>query len=130
MGDEDNFPLSTSDHSSNSPPFSSSLPPSSSSQSRDHNGTNFASKRVENGVEERKEGKKEKRVKLMRHVFGVILLLCVVFIWVAGSELMQFIFLEEDFEKPFFLTYCSTASLSVYLIIAAVKNIMRICWRF
>ena len=56
-----------------------------------------------------------------RHLVGVVLLVCVVFIWVGGSELMQYVFLEEGFDKPFFLTYCSTSTLSLYLILASLR---------
>lgn len=59
-----------------------------------------------------------------RHLVGVVLLLLVVFIWVGGSELMQYVFLEDGFAKPFFLTYCSTSTLSVYLLIAALKALL------
>ena len=63
----------------------------------------------------------------MRHLIGVSLLLCVVVIWVGGSELMQYVFIEENFAKPFFLTYCSTSTLSVYLLISLLKTLIIKC---
>jgi len=60
-----------------------------------------------------------------RYLFGLLLLLAVVVIWVAGSELMQYIFLDEEFESPFFLTYCSTSTFSVYLLIAGLKVLIK-----
>eukprot|EP00029_Vermamoeba_vermiformis_P000174 TRINITY_DN10192_c0_g1_i1.p1 TRINITY_DN10192_c0_g1~~TRINITY_DN10192_c0_g1_i1.p1 ORF type:complete len:365 (-),score=67.87 TRINITY_DN10192_c0_g1_i1:30-1124(-) len=54
-------------------------------------------------------------MKLSRWVFGVTLLVGVVIIWVGSSILMQYIFLEQDFPHPFFLTYFSTTLFSLYL---------------
>ena len=54
--------------------------------------------------------------RLSRKALGGICLLLVVFIWVASAELIQFIFHDEDFRAPFFLTYFNTSLFSVYLL--------------
>ena len=59
--------------------------------------------------------KAEEEMKLSRWVLGVTLLIGVVIIWVGSSVLMQYIFLEQDFPHPFFLTYFSTSLFSLYL---------------
>jgi drug/metabolite transporter (DMT)-like permease len=51
-----------------------------------------------------------------RWLFGLILLLGVVLIWVLSSTFMQYIFLEQNFAHPFFLTYISTSLFTIYLI--------------
>lgn len=54
-------------------------------------------------------------MKFSRWLLGVTLLVGVVIIWVGSSILMQYIFLEQDFPHPFFLTYFSTTLFSLYL---------------
>jgi solute carrier family 35 protein F5 len=48
--------------------------------------------------------------------FGVFLILLVVLIWVSASVLMQYIFTEQHFDHPFFLTYYSTSLFTLYLL--------------
>ncbi|KAJ1965286.1 hypothetical protein H4R35_007075 [Dimargaris xerosporica] len=50
-----------------------------------------------------------------RYVVGLVLLLSVVFIWVASSFLMSFMFQQSDYNKPMFITYLNTASFTLYL---------------
>lgn len=57
------------------------------------------------------EGIRRKR----RLVLGVIVLLLVDVIWVGSSELTDFIFKHEGFDKPFFTTYVKTSSFMIYL---------------
>ncbi|KAL6050503.1 Solute carrier family 35 member F5 [Balamuthia mandrillaris] len=52
----------------------------------------------------------------LRWILGVGLMVGVVFIWVSSSELMQFIFKDNHFGHPFFLTYFSTSLFSIYLL--------------
>ncbi|EGG13288.1 hypothetical protein DFA_11049 [Cavenderia fasciculata] len=54
-----------------------------------------------------------KQVK--RHIIGTICVLIVVFLWVSSSIVIQIIFTDGGFEKPFFLTYYSTSIFSFYL---------------
>ena len=49
-------------------------------------------------------------------VIGFILLGLVVVLWVGSSTLIQTIFKETNFDKPFFLTYFSTSLFSLYFI--------------
>eukprot|EP00026_Physarum_polycephalum_P008125 Phypoly_transcript_08203.p1 GENE.Phypoly_transcript_08203~~Phypoly_transcript_08203.p1 ORF type:complete len:412 (+),score=31.56 Phypoly_transcript_08203:177-1412(+) len=56
-----------------------------------------------------------------RHLIGLCLAVCVVIIWVSSSVLIQMIFQDADFNKPFFLTYLSTSLFSVYLFGFAIR---------
>eukprot|EP00052_Salpingoeca_macrocollata_P006852 m.56284 g.56284 ORF g.56284 m.56284 type:complete len:384 (-) comp15697_c0_seq2:92-1243(-) len=47
---------------------------------------------------------------------GFALLVGVVIIWVSSSELTKYLFQDEDFDKPFFITYLCSSSFSVYLL--------------
>ena len=49
-------------------------------------------------------------------VIGFILLGSVVILWVGSSTLIQTIFKDTNFDKPFFLTYFSTTLFSLYFI--------------
>ncbi|KAJ2752172.1 hypothetical protein IWQ56_006773, partial [Coemansia nantahalensis] len=51
-----------------------------------------------------------------RHAAGLALLLCVVLIWVGSSFLVSNLFGEQGYAQPFFVTYVSTASFSLYLV--------------
>ncbi|ESO82179.1 hypothetical protein LOTGIDRAFT_179913 [Lottia gigantea] len=51
--------------------------------------------------------------RVQRLILGIIVLLIVDVIWVASSELTEYIF--EDFKRPFFTTYIKTAMMSMYL---------------
>jgi hypothetical protein len=61
---------------------------------------------------------------LLTHALCVCVCVCVcvlgnprptIVIWVASSQLMQYIFDEENFSKPFFLTYFNTSLFTLYL---------------
>lgn len=54
-------------------------------------------------------------VALRNHVFGLVLICLVAVIWVASSELIQFIFGASSYAKPFFLTYFNTSLFGLYL---------------
>lgn len=56
--------------------------------------------------------------KTQRLLLGVFVLLLVVLIWVASSELTRYIFSEDaglNFNKPFFTTYFKTSLFMLYL---------------
>ncbi len=60
-------------------------------------------------------------------MLGLSALLGVVIIWVGSSTLMQFIFENESFSKPFFLTYLNTSCFMVYLFGFLVNPSWRSC---
>ncbi|KAI9313496.1 hypothetical protein BX666DRAFT_1977045 [Dichotomocladium elegans] len=51
-----------------------------------------------------------------RYFGGVCALIAVVFIWVSSSFAMNSIFGEQNYNKPFLVTYLNTATFSFYLI--------------
>jgi len=50
-----------------------------------------------------------------RLAFGILVLLFVDLIWVASSELTEYIFKDQKFNKPFFSTYVKTSLFMLYL---------------
>lgn len=57
-----------------------------------------------------------------RYLFGLVLLLCVVFLWVGSSALIQSIFVDQKFHRPFMLTYYSTSLFTLYLPLWAARQ--------
>lgn len=51
--------------------------------------------------------------KVKRLILGICVLLVVDLIWVASSELTEYIFKDAHFDKPFFTTYVKTSMFSV-----------------
>lgn len=51
-----------------------------------------------------------------RLALGIFVLLLVDIIWVASSELSEYIFNDAGFDKPFFSTYLKTSMFSLYLL--------------
>ncbi|XP_045135672.1 solute carrier family 35 member F5-like [Portunus trituberculatus] len=51
-----------------------------------------------------------------RLALGIFILLLVDVIWVASSELSEYIFNNTGFDKPFFSTYLKTSMFSLYLL--------------
>ncbi|KAK7075174.1 hypothetical protein SK128_015223, partial [Halocaridina rubra] len=51
-----------------------------------------------------------------RLALGIFVLLLVDIIWVASSELTEYIFNESGFDKPFFSTYFKTSMFALYLL--------------
>ncbi|KAI8994537.1 hypothetical protein BDB01DRAFT_773104 [Pilobolus umbonatus] len=51
-----------------------------------------------------------------RYVYGILLLLVVVFIWVTSSFVINNLFDSLNYNKPFFITYLNTATFSFYLV--------------
>ncbi|KAJ2742523.1 hypothetical protein GGI20_004434 [Coemansia sp. BCRC 34301] len=58
-----------------------------------------------------------------RHTMGLLLLLCVVFIWVASSFLVSKLFGELEYNQPFFVTYLNTSTFSLYLVGAYASRV-------
>ena len=66
-----------------------------------------------------------KKLKKKKHQFllGIIVLLVVDLLWVGSAELSDYIFKENDYNKPFFTSYFKTSSFVVYLFgLLFVKN--------
>ena len=57
-----------------------------------------------------------------RYLLGLVLLLAVVFLWVASSALIQSIFVDQNFHRPFMLTYYSTSLFTLYLPLWAARQ--------
>ncbi|KAJ2696945.1 hypothetical protein FB645_006066 [Coemansia sp. IMI 203386] len=53
---------------------------------------------------------------LSRRTVGLALLLCVVLIWVGSSFLVSNLFGEQEYNRPFFITYINTGTFSFYLV--------------
>mmetsp|Transcript_20343 Transcript_20343/g.63779 ORF Transcript_20343/g.63779 Transcript_20343/m.63779 type:complete len:162 (-) Transcript_20343:22-507(-) len=51
-----------------------------------------------------------------RYCFGVLLIVVVACIWVAASQLIEGIFQDLSFDKPYFLTYFNTCGFSLWLL--------------
>lgn len=54
--------------------------------------------------------------KSQRLILGLVVLLLVDVIWVSSSEITQYIYKNEKFDKPFFTTYFKTSLFSLYLL--------------
>ena len=80
--------------------------------------------------ERRPDGQSPEHSLLRRPaVPGMALLVGVVVIWVASSELTQYIFTDAGYEKPFFLTYFNATSFALYLLAFAWREKWRSQWR-
>ena len=53
--------------------------------------------------------------QLSRHAVGIILILLVAVIWVGSSEFLQFVFGNQKFDKPFFVTYFNTMTFGLWM---------------
>ncbi len=51
-----------------------------------------------------------------RKVLGMALLILSVVLWVTFSQLSYYVFVGQDFDKPFFATYLQTSLLAVFLL--------------
>eukprot|EP00002_Diphylleia_rotans_P027773 TRINITY_DN557_c0_g3_i3.p1 TRINITY_DN557_c0_g3~~TRINITY_DN557_c0_g3_i3.p1 ORF type:complete len:421 (+),score=75.45 TRINITY_DN557_c0_g3_i3:62-1324(+) len=58
----------------------------------------------------------ESKKNIRKQLFGVSLVVFVVTIWVLTAELMQYIFEEQEYSKPFFLTFFSNGLLMLFLL--------------
>ncbi|KAJ2782383.1 hypothetical protein H4R18_002316 [Coemansia javaensis] len=57
-----------------------------------------------------------------RRAAGLALLLCVVLIWVGSSFLVSNLFGEQQYNRPFFVTYVNTGTFSLYLVGAWISH--------
>ncbi|KAJ1723347.1 hypothetical protein LPJ53_002295 [Coemansia erecta] len=57
-----------------------------------------------------------------RRAVGLVLLFCVVLIWVGSSFLVSNLFGEQEFNRPFFITYINTGTFSFYLVGTYISN--------
>ncbi|KAK4946713.1 hypothetical protein LTR10_014215 [Elasticomyces elasticus] len=62
---------------------------------------------------------------LARHTLGLILLLCVVFLWTMSNFLGSSLFADRTYAKPFFLTYLNTSMF----MLAMIPTLFRIAYR-
>eukprot|EP00928_Gymnodinium_smaydae_P072504 TRINITY_DN55856_c0_g1_i1.p1 TRINITY_DN55856_c0_g1~~TRINITY_DN55856_c0_g1_i1.p1 ORF type:complete len:398 (+),score=49.29 TRINITY_DN55856_c0_g1_i1:43-1194(+) len=65
------------------------------------------------------------RTSFGRHSCGLALILMVACIWVAASQLIESIFKDLSFDKPYFLTYFNTCGFSFWLLGALCKKSWR-----
>ncbi|CAI5437630.1 unnamed protein product [Caenorhabditis angaria] len=60
---------------------------------------------------------KEKVVTCLdKRTIGIILLIIVNVLWVLSSELTRYIFVDENFKRPFFTVYIKSCTLIIYMI--------------
>eukprot|EP01062_Namystynia_karyoxenos_P056070 TRINITY_DN47025_c0_g1_i1.p1 TRINITY_DN47025_c0_g1~~TRINITY_DN47025_c0_g1_i1.p1 ORF type:complete len:433 (+),score=109.14 TRINITY_DN47025_c0_g1_i1:89-1387(+) len=62
------------------------------------------------------EGAAEQFRRASNRSIGVVLIVLVACIWVAASQLIQLIYNDLEFDKPFFMTYFNTCGFSVWLL--------------
>ncbi|KAH0536646.1 hypothetical protein FGG08_006514 [Glutinoglossum americanum] len=62
---------------------------------------------------------------LARRTLGIFLLLVTVFLWTASNFLASFIFANNTYSKPYFVTYVNTAFFAVALIPIAIKRVYK-----
>ncbi|KAH0561995.1 hypothetical protein GP486_003305 [Trichoglossum hirsutum] len=60
---------------------------------------------------------------LGRRTLGISLLLITVFLWTASNFLASFIFANNTYSKPYFVTYVNTAFFAIGLIPVAIRRI-------
>ncbi|KAL0820569.1 hypothetical protein ABMA28_006416 [Loxostege sticticalis] len=56
-------------------------------------------------------------VSKRKFAFGVFVLLLVVVLWVASSELTKYIYVEKNLDRPFLVTYVRSSLLFIYLLV-------------
>jgi solute carrier family 35 protein F5 len=65
---------------------------------------------------------------MARHTMGIILLMCVVFLWTASNFLASNILADDSYSHPFFITYINTSFFVVFLINVIARRVFRM-WR-
>lgn len=55
------------------------------------------------------------RLATLRFIFGSVILLLVDILWVASSEITEYLYHEKNFNKPFFTAYCKSVMFVIYL---------------
>eukprot|EP00158_Paraphelidium_tribonemae_P006390 Partr_v1_DN27800_c0_g1_i2_m67012 putative solute carrier family 35, member F5 len=57
-----------------------------------------------------------------RHCLGISILVFVIVLWVGASFLMSYVFVGENYRKPFFCTYLNTSSFTIYLAVYRIRH--------
>nr|CCC49480.1 conserved hypothetical protein [Trypanosoma vivax Y486] len=71
-----------------------------------------------------------KRYAPPKYILGVFLIICVAFIWTYASVLIQYIFQEMKYGKPYFMTYFNTNAFAVNTFgFLFVKSWRRLPWK-
>ncbi|OAP63092.1 hypothetical protein AYL99_02319 [Fonsecaea erecta] len=70
----------------------------------------------------RARGDRGRLAGLASHTLGLILLLCVVFLWTMSNFLGSSIFADNTYAKPFFLTYLNTSTFMLGMIPTLVRT--------
>jgi solute carrier family 35 protein F5 len=60
-----------------------------------------------------------------RYILGLAFLLGVVLLWVGSSFLTSYLFQDQSFNRPFFLTYFNTGCFSLYLVIVYSTRLIK-----
>ncbi|OCK93130.1 uncharacterized protein K441DRAFT_613317 [Cenococcum geophilum 1.58] len=68
------------------------------------------------------EGKKSQHSK-WRHTLGIILLLATVVLWTASNFLSSTIFADNEYSKPYFVTYIDTSFFMIPLVPMLLKHL-------
>ncbi|CAJ0594258.1 unnamed protein product [Cylicocyclus nassatus] len=58
----------------------------------------------------------QSRACLTGRTLGVMILVLVNVLWVLSSEVTRFIFIDENFRRPFFTAYVKTCMLTIYMV--------------
>ncbi|EXJ84490.1 hypothetical protein A1O3_05158 [Capronia epimyces CBS 606.96] len=76
-------------------------------------------------LESQQEDSPARLVGMARHTLGLILLLCVVFLWTLSNFLGSSIFADNTYAKPFFLTYLNTSMFMLAMIPTLLRSANR-----
>ncbi|OCK75322.1 hypothetical protein K432DRAFT_308805 [Lepidopterella palustris CBS 459.81] len=66
---------------------------------------------------------KQSRYGRWRHTAGILLLLATVFLWTASNFLASTIFADNEFSKPYFVTYTNTAFFIIPIVPLFLKHL-------
>ncbi|EXJ75137.1 uncharacterized protein A1O5_01833 [Cladophialophora psammophila CBS 110553] len=104
-------------------------PPTSQSSDEEHiemedNGISRNSSR-QRFLRPRAQAARRRLAGLASHTLGLILLLCVVFLWTMSNFLGSSIFADNTYAKPFFLTYLNTSTF----ILAMIPTLLRTAYK-
>ncbi|VDB99789.1 unnamed protein product [Peniophora sp. CBMAI 1063] len=81
--------------------------------------------RVASASRSRTRGKSPARaVARKEFIAGIGLLLCVVFLWTGSNFVTQDLF-DGGYDKPYLVTYLTTSSFSVYLVVFGLRRLWR-----
>lgn len=80
---------------------------------------------IEDDVQPRNPVRKGLFASVARHTLGLMLLLCVVFLWTLSNFLGSSIFADNSYAKPFFLTYLNTSCFMLCVLPRLCKTAYR-----